>query len=184
MIRSILKEIRDVLLHLVSIHSKICIIAKNHRMLGSLRLEKTPKIINPHPGNQSRAPSATSRHSLNPNIKMGQFPAGTEQFPAGEGTIPNWGWDNSCCCHLQEAKQIPTHRSKHDPENQPAEAPDDNPGRRRALGQAGQAPEGAQEYSQESCLQELGFPSCRREEGNHYGASAGSYPRIKLKWKY
>lgn len=51
-----------------------------------------------------------------------------------------------------------THRSKHDSENQPPEAPHDDPGRGGAPGQRRQCPERAQEDPQEARLQELGLP--------------------------
>lgn len=53
-----------------------------------------------------------------------------------------------------------TYRSKHDPEDQPPKAPDDDAGGRRGGGQAGEGPERAEEYRQEASLQELRFPSC------------------------
>lgn len=73
MIGSILKEFRDVLLLSVSIRPKIHIIEKQ-RILGSLRLEEIIQghhpMTNPHTVNQSRALGATSRHSLNPKMKI------------------------------------------------------------------------------------------------------------------
>lgn len=60
------------------------------------------------------------------------------------------------CRHLENADMgSPTYCSKHDPEDQPSKAPDDNAGRRSALGQAGEGPEWAEEYPQETCFQEL-----------------------------
>lgn len=50
-------------------------------------------------------------------------------------------------------------RSQHDPEDQPAEAPDDDAGWRRGTGQPGQGPEWAEEHPQEPGLQELRLPS-------------------------
>lgn len=79
---------------------------------------------------------------------------------------------------------ISTYRSKHDAENEPAEGPDDDGGRRSVRGQAGQGPERAQEHPQEPRLQELRLPACRaniRERENSCYTSPISHPFTSFK---
>ena len=54
-----------------------------------------------------------------------------------------------------------TYSSKHDPEKEPPVAPGNYPAGRRIPGKLLQAKHGAQEYGQESCLQQLRLPPKR-----------------------
>lgn len=100
--------------------------------------------VRPKPGEQLQV-----RKKVQAPDEPAQPSSGQQTHQVGSETLfPNTLYDSS------------TYRSKHDPEDQPAEAPQDNSRCGGVLREAGQRPERAQKDSQESCFQQLRFPSC------------------------
>lgn len=82
------------------------------------------------------------------------------------------------------ANKSSTYCSKHDSENQPPEAPQNDPGRGGPPGQSRQSPERAEEDPQESCFQKLGLPSCRddSESTGRVSTTTRGLPPWPLTW--